>query len=99
MYTAIPAWLALAFVAIGLYALAWSADRFVEGAEAVVGTAGAISPFKDVSPYVFTRDLPVMLLLSLSQSDCSDAISGVCGLMAPWPVPAESSGWPRLSSI
>ena len=33
---------------------------------AVVGTSGAISPFKDVSPLVFTRDLPVMLLLTLS---------------------------------
>ena len=33
---------------------------------AVVGTSGAISPFKDVSPLVFTRDLPVMVLLTLS---------------------------------
>ncbi len=33
---------------------------------AVVGTAGAISPFKDVSPHVFVRDLPVMAFLSLS---------------------------------
>ena len=33
---------------------------------AVVGTSGAISPFRDVSPLVFTRDLPVMVLLTLS---------------------------------
>ena len=33
---------------------------------AVVGTSGAVSPFKDVSPHVFTRDLPVMVLLTLS---------------------------------
>ena len=33
---------------------------------AVVGTSGALSPFKDVSPFVFTRDLPVMILLTLS---------------------------------
>ena len=35
---------------------------------AVVGTSGAISPFKDVSPHVFTRDLPVMVVLTLSIS-------------------------------
>ena len=33
---------------------------------AVVGVSGAISPFKDVSPFVFVRDLPVMVLLTLS---------------------------------
>ena len=33
---------------------------------AVVGMTGAISPFKEVSPHVFARDLPVMLLLALS---------------------------------
>ncbi|MBQ8124531.1 MAG: calcium/sodium antiporter [Kiritimatiellae bacterium] len=33
---------------------------------AVVGTSGAISPFRDVSPLVFTRDLPVMVFLTLS---------------------------------
>ena len=121
MYPDIPAGLALAFVALGLWVLARSADRFVAGAEAVaraagispfivgmvivgfgtsapelavsalagcaghanlslgnafgsnffnalavVGTSGAISPFRDVSPLVFTRDLPVMVLLTLS---------------------------------
>ena len=65
MYPAIPIWLAVAFVAVGLYALAWSADRFVGGAESVARTLG-ISPFRDVSPLVFTRDLPVMVLLTLS---------------------------------
>ena len=33
---------------------------------AVVGTSGTISPFKDVSPHIFTRDLPIMVLLTLS---------------------------------
>ena len=33
---------------------------------AVVGLAGTISPFKNVSPYLITRDLPVMMALSLS---------------------------------
>ena len=44
MYPAIPIWLAVAFVAVGLYALAWSADRFIEGAEAVAHSFG-VSPF------------------------------------------------------
>ena len=44
MYPAIPIWLAVAFVAVGLYALAWSADRFVGGAESVARSLG-ISPF------------------------------------------------------
>lgn len=33
---------------------------------AVVGLAGSISPFHKISPYVLWRDLPVMVLLSLS---------------------------------
>ena len=33
---------------------------------AVVGTSGTISPFKDVSPLVLMRDLPVMAILTLS---------------------------------
>ena len=33
---------------------------------AVVGLAGTISPFKDVSPYLLSRDLPMMVLSSLS---------------------------------
>ena len=44
MYSDIPIWLALAFVAVGLYVLAWSADRFVGGAEAVSRALG-VSPF------------------------------------------------------
>jgi len=44
MYPDIPIWLALAFVAVGLYVLAWSADRFVGGAEAVSRALG-VSPF------------------------------------------------------
>ena len=33
---------------------------------AVVGLAGTISPFKDTSPYILWRDLPVLIALSLS---------------------------------
>ena len=33
---------------------------------AVVGLAGTISPFKDLSPYLLTRDLPMMVLMSVS---------------------------------
>ena len=33
---------------------------------AVVGLSGTICPFKDVSSHVLSRDLPVMVLLSLS---------------------------------
>ena len=44
MYPDIPIVLALAFVAAGLYVLAWSADRFVEGADAVARAIG-VSPF------------------------------------------------------
>jgi cation:H+ antiporter len=33
---------------------------------AVVGLAGTISPFKNVSPYLLTRDLPMMVLMSVS---------------------------------
>ena len=32
----------------------------------VVGLAGTISPFRDVSPYILSRDLPTLVLLSLS---------------------------------
>ena len=44
MYPDIPIVLALAFVAAGLHVLAWSADRFVEGADAVARAIG-VSPF------------------------------------------------------
>ena len=33
---------------------------------AVVGLAGTISPFTNVSPYLLTRDLPMMVLMSVS---------------------------------
>ena len=44
MYPDVPLWLAVAFVAGGLLALAWSANRFVDGASAVARLLGA-SPF------------------------------------------------------
>ena len=153
MYSDIPIWLALAFVVAGLYVLAWSADRFVGGAEAVscalgvspfivgmvivgfgtstpelavsalsgmsghsnlslgnaygsnffnslavVGKSGAISPFRDVSPLVFTRDLPVMVLLTLP-SGSLDSTSGINAHQVLSPVPAESSGLPHSLPI
>ena len=33
---------------------------------AVVGLAGTISPFTDISPWIMRRDLPAILLLTLS---------------------------------
>ena len=57
---------------------------------AVVGTSGALSPFKDVSPFVFTRDLPVMILLTLSigifgfsfrNPRSAGAITRICGII------------------
>ena len=89
MYPAIPIYLAVAFVAAGLYVLAWSADRFVGGAESVARSLG-ISPFRDVSPLVFTRDLPVMVLLTLSigilgfnrrNPRSSGTITRLCGII------------------
>ncbi|MGN0855433.1 MAG: calcium/sodium antiporter [Kiritimatiellia bacterium] len=44
MYSALPLWLALIFVAAGLVALAWSSDAFVDGSAAVARKIG-ISPF------------------------------------------------------
>ena len=57
---------------------------------AVVGTSGAISPFRGVSPLVFTRDLPVMVLLTLSigifgfnfkNPRSAGAITRTCGII------------------
>ena len=44
MYPDVPLWLAVAFVVGGLLALAWSANRFVDGASSVARLLGA-SPF------------------------------------------------------
>ena len=44
MYTDIPTWLSLAFLAGGLAALAWSSDIFIDGAASVAKSLG-ISPF------------------------------------------------------
>ena len=57
---------------------------------AVVGTSGAITPFKDVSLHVFTRDFPVMVLLTISiavfgvnfrKPRSQGTISRVCGIV------------------
>ena len=32
----------------------------------VVGLAGSIAPFREISPYILRRDLPVLIVLSVS---------------------------------
>ena len=65
---------------------------------AVVGTSGAISPFRGVSPLVFTRDLPVMVLLTISigifgfnfrNPRSAGAVTRICGIvwLAAFPLP------------
>ena len=44
MYLSVPLWVALLFVAGGLWVLTWSADKFVDGADAVARSFG-VSPF------------------------------------------------------
>ena len=52
----------------------------------VVGLAGTISPFKDVSPYILSRDLPTLVLLSLS--------IGLFGVnFKKWRQPARIGRW------
>ena len=43
---------------------------------AVVGLAGTISPFQNISPYLLTRDLPVMVLATVGQSQVPFIIKG-----------------------
>ena len=68
MYPAIPIYLAVAFVAVGLYVLAWSADRFVEGAEAVARALG-------VSPFIIG-----MVIVGFGTSAPELAVSALSGL-------------------
>ena len=68
MYSEIPIGLALAFVAVGLYVLAWSADRFVEGAEAVARALG-------VSPFIIG-----MVIVGFGTSAPELAVSALSGL-------------------
>ncbi len=68
MYPEIPIALALAFVAVGLYVLAWSADRFVEGAEAVARVLG-------VSPFIIG-----MVIVGFGTSAPELAVSALSGL-------------------
>ena len=71
MYPDIPIGLALAFVAVGLYVLTWSADRFVEGAEAVARALG-------VSPFIIGM---VIVGFGTSAPELAvSALSGVAGL-------------------
>ncbi len=68
MYPAIPIYFAVAFVAVGLYVLAWSADRFVEGAEAVARALG-------VSPFIIG-----MVIVGFGTSAPELAVSALSGL-------------------
>lgn len=68
MYPAIPIYLAVAFVAVGLYVLAWSADRFVKGAEAVARALG-------VSPFIIG-----MVIVGFGTSAPELAVSALSGL-------------------
>ena len=53
---------------------------------AVVGLAGSISPFKNISPYILTRDLPTLVLLSLS--------IGLFGInFKKWSQPGQIGRW------
>ncbi len=55
----------------------------------VVGLAGTISPFKNVSPYLLTRDLPILVLLSLS--------IGIFGInFKEWRQPGRIGRWKGL---
>ena len=65
---------------------------------AVVGASGAIAPFRNVSPLVLTRDLPVMVLLTLSigifgfnfrNPRSAGAVTRICGIvwLAAFPLP------------
>lgn len=69
MYPNIPLWVALLFVAVGLWTLAWSANRFVDGAEAVARAFG-------VSPFVIG-----MVIIGFGTSAPELAVSAISGTM------------------
>ncbi len=68
MYPNIPIWLSLLFVGIGIGLLAWSADRFVDGA-CVVAKRWGISPFIIVMVIIgFGTSAPEMAVSALSSA-------------------------------
>ena len=69
MYPSVPLWAALLFVAIGLWVLTWSADKFVDGAEAVARSFG-------VSPFVIG-----MVIIGFGTSAPELAVSAISGTM------------------
>ena len=70
MYTDIPLWLSLAFLAVGLAALAWSSDLFVDGAATVARSLG-------ISPFVVGM---VVIGFGTSAPElCVSAMSGIAG--------------------
>jgi len=70
MYTDIPLWLSLAFLAGGLAVLAWSSDLFVDGAATVARSLG-------ISPFVIGM---VVIGFGTSAPElCVSAMSGIAG--------------------
>ena len=69
MYPSVPLWAALLFVAIGLWVLTWSADKFVDGAEAVARSFG-------VSPFIIG-----MVIIGFGTSAPELAVSAISGTM------------------
>lgn len=70
MYTDIPLWLSLAFLAGGLAALAWSSDLFIDGAATVARSLG-------ISPFVVGM---VVIGFGTSAPElCVSAMSGISG--------------------
>ncbi len=69
MYPSIPLWVALPFIAVGLWALTWSADRFVDGASAIATALGA-------SPFVIG-----MVVIGFGTSAPELAVSAISGHM------------------
>ena len=83
MYPSVPLWVALLFVAIGLWVLTWSADKFVDGAEAVARSFG-------VSPFVIG-----MVIIGFGTS-APELASGLCDLVDHFPrIVMRSSKVPR----
>jgi cation:H+ antiporter len=70
MYTNLPTWLALAYVAVGLGILAWSADLFIASASKVARALG-------ISPFIIGM---VVIGFGTSAPElCVSALSGVTG--------------------
>ena len=70
MYADIPLWLSIVFIAVGLFALTWSSDVFVDGSAAVARALG-------ISPFIIG-----MVIIGFGTSApelCVSVMSGFCG--------------------